>query len=111
MSFLNGFSLRLAHKITAIGIVGVAGVILVGGMHMYGESATAVYRDAAESARTLFELISKIEDELLEGCRGEKDFLLRIDPKKAESQIEISNSVVAQIVGRDEKLVAGRNQD
>ncbi len=97
MSFLNGFSLRLAHKITAIGIVGVAGVILVGGMHMYGESATAVYRDAAESARTIFELNSKIEVELLEGRRAEKDFLLRNDPKKAESQIEISNSVVADI--------------
>src|SRR6266852_3611580 len=104
MSFLNGFSLRLAHKITAIGIVGVAGVILVGGMHMYGESATAVYRDAAESARTIFELNNKIEIELLEGRRAEKDFLLRNDPKKAESQIEISNSVVADIVEQKRQL-------
>ena len=111
MSFLNGFSLRLAHKITAIGIVGVAGVILVGGMHMYGESATAVYRDAAESARTLFELNSKIEVELLEGRRAEKDFLLRNDPKKAESQIEISNSVVADIGTLREKVVAVGKQD
>jgi len=111
MSFLNGFSLRLAHKITAIGIVGVAGVILVGGMHMYGESATAVYRDAAESARTIFELNSKIEVELLEGRRAEKDFLLRNDPKKAESQIEISNSVVADIGTLREKVVAVGKQD
>ena len=111
MSFLNGFSLRLAHKITAIGIVGVAGVILVGGMHMYGESATAVYRDAVESARTLFELNSKIEVELLEGRRAEKDFLLRNDPKKAESQIEISNSVVADIGTLREKVVAVGKQD
>jgi len=111
MSFLNGFSLRLAHKITAIGIVGVAGVILVGGMHMYGESATAVYRDAAESARTIFELNSKIEVKLLEGRRAEKDFLLRNDPKKAESQIEISNSVVADIGTLREKVVAVGKQD
>src|SRR4030088_3236016 len=111
MSFLNSFSLRLAHKITAIGIVGVAGVILVGGMHMYGESATAVYRDAAESARTLFELNSKIEVELLEGRRAEKDFLPRNDPKKAESKIEISNSVVADIGTLREKVVAVGKQD
>jgi len=111
MSFLNGFSLRLTHKITAIGIVGVAGVILVGGMHMYGESAMAVYRDAAESARTIFELNSKIEIELLEGRRAEKDFLLRNDPKKAESQIEISNSVVADIDTLRGKVVAVGKQD
>ncbi len=111
MSFLNGFSLRLTHKITAIGIVGVAGVILVGGMHMYGESAMAVYRDAAESARTIFELNSKIEIELLEGRRAEKDFLLRNDPKKAESQIEISNSVVADIGTLRGKVVAVGKQD
>ncbi len=111
MSFLNGFSLRLTHKITAIGIVGVTGVILVGGMHMRGESATALYSHAAESARTIFELNNKIEIELLEGRRAEKDFLLRNDPKKAESQIEISNSVVADIGTLREKVVAVGKQD
>jgi methyl-accepting chemotaxis protein len=111
MSFLNAFSLRLTHKITAIGIVGVTGVILVGGMHMYGESATALYSHAAESARTIFELNSKIDIELLEGRRAEKDFLLRNDPKKAESQIGISNSVVADIGTLREKVIAVGKQD
>ena len=46
-------SLRLTHKITAIGIIGVVGVILTGGIHFYGESAMAGYRDAAENARTV----------------------------------------------------------
>jgi hypothetical protein len=31
---MASFSLRLTHKIAAIGVVGVAGVILVGGIHM-----------------------------------------------------------------------------
>ena len=103
---MNGFSLRLTHKITAIGIIGVAGVILVGGMHMYGESAMAVYRHAAESARTIFELNKKIEVELLEGRRAEKDFLLRNDTKKAESQVEISKSVAADIQTLRSKIAA-----
>src|ERR1700730_19419795 len=94
---MSSFSLRLTHKITVIGIIGVAGVILVGGMQMHGESALAVYRDAAESARAIFELNGKIEIEMLEGRRAEKDFLLRNDSKKAESQIEISKSVVSDI--------------
>jgi methyl-accepting chemotaxis protein len=108
---MSRFSLRLTHKITAIGIIGVAGVILVGGMHMHGESALAVYRDAAESARTIFELNGKIEIEMLEGRRAEKDFLLRNDSKKAESQIEISKSVVSDIDALRGKTVAAGQPD
>jgi methyl-accepting chemotaxis protein len=108
---MNGLSLRLTHKITAIGIIGVAGVILVGGLHMYGESAVAVYRDAADNARTIFELNSKIEIELLEGRRAEKDFLLRSDPKKAENQIEIGKSVASDINALRGKIVAVGKQD
>lgn len=54
------FSLRLTHKITAIGIIGVTGVILTGGIHFYGEFATSVYRAAAENARGIFELSNRI---------------------------------------------------
>ena len=64
---MRGFSFRLTHKIVAIGIVGIAGVMLVGGIHVYGESEMAVYRDTAENAQTISELSSKIEIELLEG--------------------------------------------
>jgi hypothetical protein len=65
------FSFRLTHKVAAIGVVGVLGVVLVGGIHLYGETAVVVYRDAAESARAIFELNEKIETELLEGRRAE----------------------------------------
>ena len=61
----------------AIGVIGVIGVILIGGMHLYGEKAMAVYRDAAENARSIAELNRGIEVGLLEGRRAEKDFLLR----------------------------------
>jgi methyl-accepting chemotaxis protein len=103
MSF---FSLRLTHKITAIGVIGVIGVILLGGIHLYGESAMAVQRDAAERARTLFELNSEIEVKLLQGRRAEKDFLLRNDSKKADEQIEIGRAVVADIDMLHGKIVA-----
>ena len=103
---MSSLSLRLTHKITAIGVVGVVGVILIGGIHLYGEAATAVYRDAAENARAIFELNSKLEIELLEGRRAEKDFLLRNDPAKADSQIEIGKSVAADIDALHGKIVA-----
>ena len=104
-------SLRLTHKITAIGIIGVVGVILTGGIHFYGESAMAGYRDAAENARSIFELSSKIEIELLEGRRAEKDFLLRNDVKKIDSQIDISKSAAADIEILRGKIVAAGKPD
>jgi methyl-accepting chemotaxis protein len=94
---MRSFALRLTHKITAIGVIGVIGVVLIGGIHLYGEKAMAVYRDAAENARIITELNRKIEVELLEGRRAEKDFLLRNDLKKADSQVEISKAVAADI--------------
>jgi methyl-accepting chemotaxis protein len=100
------FSLRLTHKITAIGVIGGIGVFLVGGIHLYGEAAVTVYRNAAENARNIFELNNKIEVELLEGRRAEKDFLLRNDPAKAERQMEISKAVVADIDLLHGKIVA-----
>ena len=104
-------SLRLTHKITAIGIIGVVGVILTGGIHFYGESAMAGYRNAAENARSIFELSSRIEIELLEGRRAEKDFLLRNDVKKIDSQIDISKSAAADIEILRGKIVAAGKPD
>ncbi len=108
---MSRFSFRLTHKITAIAVIGVIGVVSIGGIHMYGESAMAVYRDAAESARAIFELNNRIEVELLEGRRAEKDFLLRNDPKKAESQLGISKSVAADIDALRGKVTAAGKTD
>ena len=101
---MSNFSLRLTHKIAAIGIAGVLGVVLVGGIHFYGESVQASFRNTATSARSLSELNRKVNIELLEGRRAEKDFLLRNDPKKAESQIEFNKIVTADIEALREKI-------
>src|SRR5438105_10494442 len=108
---MRGFSFRLTHKIVAIGIVGIAGVMLVGGIHVYGESSMTVYRDTAQNAQTISELSSKIEIELLEGRRAEKDFLLRNDSKKADSQINIAKAVAADIDILHGKVVAAGRPD
>ncbi|MGB8398003.1 MAG: methyl-accepting chemotaxis protein, partial [Bradyrhizobium sp.] len=82
------------------------GVVLVGGIHLYGESTLTAYRSAAANARAISELNSKIAVELLEGRRAEKDFLLRNDQKKAESQVEISKSAAADIDALRGKIAA-----
>jgi methyl-accepting chemotaxis protein len=107
---MSGIALRLTHKITAIGIIGVFGVVLVGGLHMYGESAVTVYRDTAEHARVISALNNKIEIALLEGRRAEKDFLLRSDADRAEAQTAISKSVAADIDAMRTKILATGDQ-
>jgi methyl-accepting chemotaxis protein len=100
------FSLRLTHKITAIGVIGVIGVVLIGGIHLYGERAMGISREAAERARTVFELNNRIAVELLEARRAEKDFLLRSDPVRAQRQAEISRQVTLDIETLRSKIAA-----
>jgi len=94
---MSRFAIRLSHKITAIGVIGVVGVVLVGGIHFYSEAAQATLRNAATTARGISELSGKIQIELLEGRRAEKDFLLRNDPKKVDVQIEFIKAATAGI--------------
>src|SRR4029078_3763592 len=62
--------------------------------------------DAAGNARTIAELNRKIEVELLEGRRAEKDFLLRNDARKADTQVEIAKAVAADIEALHAKVLA-----
>ncbi len=94
---MRGLSLRLTQKILAIGVVGLIGVVLIGGIHLYGEHAIDAHRIAADEARTIAELNGRIEVELLESRRAEKDFLLRNDTKKADSQVQLAAKVAADI--------------
>jgi methyl-accepting chemotaxis protein len=103
---MRGVSLRLTHKISVIGIIGVIGVLLIGGIHLYGEIVRGAYRGAADNARMISELNDKIEVELLEGRRAEKDFLLRNDMAKADKQASIASSVVTDIEALRAKIVA-----
>ena len=103
---MRSLSLRLTHKITAIGVIGLVGVITVGGIHLYGENAVAAYRVAAENARSIAELNRQIEVELLEGRRAEKDFLLRNDSRKADAQVEIGKAVGVDIDTLRGKVIA-----
>jgi methyl-accepting chemotaxis protein len=91
------FTVRLTQKILAIGIVGSLGVILIGGIHLYGDRAMEVYRIAEDDARTIAELSGKIQVELLEGRRAEKDFLLRNDVKSADRQVELGKTIAVDV--------------
>ena len=62
---MRPFSLRLTHKITAIGVIGVIGVVLIGSIHLYGEKAMAVYRDAGHITDTYATFLAPLVEPLL----------------------------------------------
>jgi methyl-accepting chemotaxis protein len=94
---MRAISVRLTQKVLAIGVIGLLGVASIGGIHLYGENAIARYRVAADNARMIAELNGRIEVELLEQRRAEKDFLLRNDLKKAEHQIALGKAIAVNI--------------
>jgi len=108
---VRGLSIRLTHKILAIGVIGLLGVLLVGGIYLYGEGAVDFYRVAAAKARTMAELNRKIEVELLEGRRAEKDFLLGNDMNRADAQLELSKAAAADIKFLHDSVVSAGGAD
>ena len=71
--------LRLSHKVMSIGAVGAIGLMLVGGIYLAGTARQELQRGAADTAREVHQRVARIQIELLEVRRAEKDFLLRKD--------------------------------
>ncbi len=82
MAYL-GFRVRLAHKIAAISAIGIAGLCAVGAIYWSGNASQERYRSVAAEARTIAKNTAKLDVDLLESRRSEKDFLLRSDEQYA----------------------------
>jgi methyl-accepting chemotaxis protein len=93
----GNWTIRLSHKISAIGITGVLGVVLIGGIYLYREAAMTPSRDAATRARTISELASKTRIDLLETRRYEKNFLMRSTDVEANKQLAASAALTADL--------------
>jgi len=86
---------RISHKIAAIGLIGFGGLALVGGIYLTGDIAQEQYRVVAADARAISDQVDRLDRNLLESRRAEKDFLLRNDEKYAQRHAELAKSVTA----------------
>ena len=68
---MNGFSIRLTHRIMAIGVVGLLGLLAVGAIYEVGSWSQESSRSTAEAARTISNLNSKLATDMLEARRAE----------------------------------------
>jgi methyl-accepting chemotaxis protein len=91
------FHLRLAHKIAAIGIVGLAGLLAFGAIYQIGGWSQDASRDIAGNARAISDLNKQLSTEMLEARRAEKDFQLRRDQSYSKRHAELSAAIERDI--------------
>src|SRR5450631_4586414 len=90
---MTSFSIRLTHKIMAIGVVGLVGLLAFGAIYEVGSWSQDGSRAIAGNARTISDLNKRLSTEMLEARRAEKDFQLRRDLSYSKRHAELSAAV------------------
>ena len=90
---MTGFSLRLTHKIAAIGIVGLAGLLAFGTIYQFGSWSEDGSRAIAGSARSISDLNNSVANKMLEARRSEKDFAIRRELSYSKRHAELSAAI------------------
>jgi methyl-accepting chemotaxis protein len=90
---MSGFSVRLTHKIMAIGIVGLGGLVAFGAIYQIGGWSQEASRSVALSARAISDLNNRLSIEMLEARRNEKNFQQRRNESYAKTHAELTVAV------------------
>src|SRR4029079_6228129 len=86
---MSGFSVRLTHKVMAIGIVGLIGLLAFGAIYQAGSWSQDASRTVTKSARDISDLSKQLSIEMLEARRNEKNFQQRRNESYAKSHAEL----------------------
>ena len=86
---MRGFSIRLTHKIMAIGIVGLIGLLAFGAIYQIGSWSQDTSRSIAHNARAISELNKQLSIQMLEARRAEKNFQQRRNDSYAKTHAEL----------------------
>jgi len=89
---MSRLSIRLTHRIMAIGAVGLAALLAFGAIYQIGSSSQDESRVIAGNARVISDLNNKLSTEMLEARRAEKDFQLRRDQSYSKRHAELSTA-------------------
>ncbi|MBX9648202.1 MAG: HAMP domain-containing protein [Xanthobacteraceae bacterium] len=90
---MAGFSLRLTHKIMAIGLVGLTGLLAFGAIYQAGSWSQDASRIVAVEGRAVADLNRQLSIKMLEARRAEKDFQLRRDETYSRRHAELSAAI------------------
>ncbi len=90
---MSGFSVRLTHRIMAIGIVGLIGLLAFGAIYQIGNGLQDASRIVASEGRAISSLNKQISIKMLEARRAEKDFQLRRNESYLKHHSELSAGI------------------
>ncbi len=100
------FHIGLSHKIAAIGAAGIVGLIVAGGIYLYGAALQERYRTIASDAREIAASGARLSAALLEARADEKSYILRKDERYAKSHGEISKEIAGHFDALKRRLAA-----
>ena len=86
---MSGFSIRLTHRIMAIGAVGLIGLLAFGAIYQVGSLSQDASRSAAKNAREISDLNKQLSIEMLEARRNEKNFQQRRNESYAKAHADL----------------------
>src|SRR5450631_2940757 len=89
-TMMIGYSIRLTHKIMAIGAIGLAGLLAFGAIYQIGSWSQDASRTVADNARTISDLNNKLSIEMLEARRNEKNFQQRRTESYAKAHADLT---------------------
>jgi methyl-accepting chemotaxis protein len=90
---MSGFSIRLTHRVMAIGLVGLIGLLALGAIYQVGQWSQERSRAIAASARIISDLNKQLSIEMLEARRNEKNFQARRNETYAKAHAELVVSI------------------
>jgi methyl-accepting chemotaxis protein len=86
---MSGLSIRLTHKVMAIGLFGLVGLVAFGAIYEIGSLSQDASRDVANRARAIADLNKQLSIEMLEARRNEKNFQQRRNESYAKAHAEL----------------------
>ncbi|KJC36763.1 chemotaxis protein [Bradyrhizobium sp. LTSP849] len=86
---MSGLSIRLTHKVMAIGLFGLVGLVAFGAIYEIGSLSQDASRNVANRARAIADLNNQLSIRMLEARRNEKNFQQRRNESYAKAHAEL----------------------
>ncbi|MDN4988609.1 HAMP domain-containing protein [Bradyrhizobium arachidis] len=103
---MSGLSIRLTHRVMAIGLFGLVGLVAFGAIYEIGSLSQDASRDVANRARAIADLSKQLSIEMLEARRNEKNFQQRRNESYAKAHAELIGPINRDF-GEIERLMSG----
>ncbi|MBW7971760.1 HAMP domain-containing methyl-accepting chemotaxis protein [Bradyrhizobium sp. BR 10289] len=104
---MSGLSIRLTHKVMAIGLFGLVGLVAFGAIYEIGTLSQEASRTVANRARAIADLNKQISIEMLEARRNEKNFQQRRTESYAKAHADLIGPIDRDFDEVQRQMAAG----